>query len=377
MIPNKETNDRKNSRILKFEDLKRLADLVFVPSGYMVQLKDEKNVILWEDTLTTKKRGSREGEICYKVNFGRDFPCPHCTGVLSREGRKPFIKEDRSFIDGKWYRVIGLPIIYKDKITAIELIQEISANKMKDQVFDLLRTKDALVSNIIRHDIPSYIHNINFALEALQKSSSSFKEGQEFISIAQSNINKVISILEELRDLSKLDEPIIQIFPLKLIPMLKSTIDDVIRVFPEKKINIMLENLFPDENVSIFANNLVSEIFLNILTNSVKYTSNSSVELEVTISQYIDIQEFVEIRFVDNGIGIAPEIKEVLFDRSERIKRGWKVSEGSSGLGMMIIKSLVDLFGAEINYLNRIEDDWTKGTKVILRFPQVEANSTK
>ena len=80
---------------------------------------------------------------------------------------------------------------------------------------------------------------------------------------------------------------------------------------------------------------------------------------------------------MDEGIGIAPEIKEVLFNRSERIKRGWKVSEGSAGLGMMIIKSLVDLFVAEIHYFNRIDDDWTKGTKVIVRFPQGEANPAK
>jgi len=80
---------------------------------------------------------------------------------------------------------------------------------------------------------------------------------------------------------------------------------------------------------------------------------------------------------VDNGIGIAPEIKQVLFNRSERIKRGWKVSEGSLGLGMMIIKSLIELFGAEIHYVNRVKTDWTKGTKVVIHFPQVKANPVK
>ncbi len=373
MVPTNKAESQSNVDVLAFEDVKRLTDLVFIPSGYVVQLKNVNNEILWEDKRTTNLRGSREGEICYKVNFGRDTRCHYCTGIASLKDMKPVIKEDRSLIDGKWYKVISIPMVYKEIYAAIELIQEITVDKEKNQVFDFLRLKNSLIFNILRHDLPNYLHNVSFALEGLEKNHSSYDNNQQFVKIDKSNSDKAISILDELRDFGKLEDPIVKAIPVKFVPILKSTIDEVIQKFSEKDINITFDNKLPDENVTILANNLVSDIFLNILTNAIKNTPDSPVKIKISLTQEVDVQEYVKIKFEDNGSGIAPEIKEVLFDRRERVERGWKASNDSLGLGMAIIKSLVDLFGAEIHYSNRIEDDWRKGTVVVLHFPQVKS----
>ena len=377
MTSTKKAKLPRNKDILTFEDIQRLTELVFIPSGYTVQLKNSKNIIQWEDDRITSIRGCHEGKLCYKVNFGRDTPCSYCTGLESMENLKSYMKEDRSFIDGKWYRIIGLPIIYDEEIAAIELIQEISADKREKQVFESFRTKNSHIFNIIRHDIPSYLHNVNLAVETLENTLDLDEDNQQFVKIAKSNITKIKTILDELHELSSLEDPIIKNIPINFLSELRNTIDDVIRTFPEKEIEITVDNKLPDENVAILANNLVSDIFLNILTNAIKHNSKSQIKVAISLTQEIDIQEYIKIEFTDNGNGIPPEIKEILFDRGERIKRGWKTSKGSSGLGLTIIKSLVDLFGAEIHYLNRVKDDWTKGTVVSLRFIQVKMDPIK
>ena len=101
MTQNTPTKTFNGTELLTIDDIKRLTQLVFIPSGYIVQLKDINNDILWEDAKTKEFRGDMVGEKCYKVNFGRDYPCPHCTALNSIKTMIPQIKEDRSIIDGK------------------------------------------------------------------------------------------------------------------------------------------------------------------------------------------------------------------------------------------------------------------------------------
>ncbi|MHA2288752.1 MAG: sensor histidine kinase [Promethearchaeota archaeon] len=357
--------------ILTIDDVKRLTKLVFIPSGYIVQLKDINNIILWEDAQTTKFRGTQIGNKCYKVNFGRDYPCPHCSALNSIEKMTPQIKEDRNIIDGKWYRIIALPIIYEGKVAAIELIQDITAERHQRQIFDSLQSKDSLVLNIVRHDVPNYLNIINLALESLKLTEKLGEEEKKFLNIARSNTSHTISILEELRDLSRLEDPLTNLEHVDVIPILEKCISEVSAMFPDKELLTQMDVKISDNTGTIWATNLLSEIFLNILTNAIKFTSDDKVRVDVQLTNYLDDQEYIQIQFVDYGSGIPPEIKPVLFDRAERLKRGWKSSKGSTGLGMTIIKSLVEIFGGEVFYLNRIAEDWTKGTKIILRFPQV------
>jgi two-component system phosphate regulon sensor histidine kinase PhoR len=157
----------------------------------------------------------------------------------------------------------------------------------------------------------------------------------------------------------------------ELVPILENCIIEISSMFPEKTLQPEFDMKIQKSSAVIWANNLLADIFLNILTNAVKFTEGSLVKINIQVSDFVDDREHIQITFDDFGNGIPPEIIEVLFDRSERLKKGWKAKKGSTGLGVTIIKSLVEIFGGEVFYLNRVNEDWTKGTSVILRFPQV------
>lgn len=356
--------------ILSFEDIKRLAGLVFIPSGYIIQLKDLDNNILWEDSTTLNTKGPRVGLKCYKENFGRNAPCPHCTVRESMKSMVPQVKEDRDVVDGRWYRVIAIPILYKGDYAAIELIQDITAEKIQGQTLDSIQSKDSLINNIIRHDIPNHLNIINIALEALSETTLNDEEYKKFLKIARSNMHRTLNVLKELRQLSQFEDPLADLKKINILAVLEKTLDEVKSLFPDRIINSSFDKNIGYEEAEIWGNTLISEIFLNIMTNSVKYTSSNQVNLKIAVRKVVNEQEFIEIEITDFGEGIPPEIKEVIFNRAERMKRGWKASSTSTGLGSTIIKSLTDVFGGKIEYRNRKNDDWTKGTSIFIHFPQ-------
>jgi signal transduction histidine kinase len=358
----------KEQEIVTFEDIERLTNLIFIPAGYIVQLKNLENDILWEDSQTVKLRGDKTGHKCYKVNFGRDTPCPYCTASDSISKMTPQIKEDRSILDGKWYRVVAIPILYDKRIIAIELLQDITSQKLKGQVYESIMSRDSVILNIVRHDIPSYLHTVNIALEGLLNSPKD-SNSEQLLEIAHSNTTRAVQILRDLRELSNLEHPRDNLGPVDVIQILNQVQKDISDLSPDREIEISVQSEVSAVESTIIANELISEVFLNIFTNAVKFTPEPNVNIDIEIDKFIRDQEFIRFKITDFGQGIPPEIKEVLFDRGARVKNGWKPTKESTGLGMTIIKSLVDFFGGEITYENRVENDWKKGIIIILLFP--------
>ena len=354
--------------IVTFEDIKRLVKLIFIPAGYIAQVKNLDNDIIWEDSQTVSLRGDMRGHKCYKVNFGRNTPCPYCTASDSAASMTPLIKEDRSILDGKWYRVVAIPILYEGQIVAIELIQDITEQKMDGQIHESVLSRDSVVLNIVRHDIPNYLHTVNMALEVILRSKTDPKTKQ-LLEIAHSNTTRAVQILRELRELSKLEHPVDNLGPINILEILNEVQNDIRNFSPEKEVEFTVQSEVAATESIVIANELIAEVFLNIFTNATKYTPESIVRIDIKIDKFTRDQEFIRFIITDFGQGIPPEIKEVLFDRGARIKNGWKPSKESTGLGMAIIKSLVDFFGGEITYKNRVGNDWKKGTAIILLFP--------
>jgi len=353
--------------ILTFEDLRKLANLVFIPSGYIIQLKDIHRNILWEDEQTVKLKGDRIGQKCYKINFGRDNPCPHCIAIDSLQNMVPQTKEDRNLVDGNWYRIIAIPIIFQGELISLELMRDITEEKHRDQQVESIVSTQTLVTNIIRHDVPNYLNIINFALEGL-KSELKDLSNSRFLEIAQSNTERTISLLNRLRELNLLEDPLEDLYLINIYDIIKKTAYEAQKSFPEKSIKINIEKL--SEKTWVLGNELISEIFLNIIQNTVKYTPSENVTIDILINHITTLQEFVDVKIIDYGTGIPPELKEVIFDRRKRIDKGWQPTKNATGLGMTIIKSLIDIFGGHIEILYRLPEDWTQGNVIVTRFPQ-------
>jgi len=144
--------------------------------------------------------------------------------------------------------------------------------------------------------------------------------------------------------------------------VLEDSISEVKRTFPELDPDIEID--IPEESLFVEADDLLDQVFINIINNAVKAQKESKpwirVESEV-------LNGNVLVRVMDKGSGFPEGIKEVVLDRMEISKRRKK----RSGLGLMIVKALMDKYDGEIMIMDRVKGDHSKGSCIVLKFKRI------
>jgi len=133
------------------------------------------------------------------------------------------------------------------------------------------------------------------------------------------------------------------------------------------------KNQLKDKNVHVRVevdNNLlfvcddeqIYSICRNLLSNAIKFSQPGG---EITFSNKL-VEDTVEIRIHDQGVGMGPQMLATLFDNTIDNKRRGTSGESGSGLGLIIVKELVESNKGSISCISELG----KGTDFILRFPR-------
>ncbi|WP_240471521.1 tetratricopeptide repeat-containing hybrid sensor histidine kinase/response regulator [Flavobacterium cauense] len=104
----------------------------------------------------------------------------------------------------------------------------------------------------------------------------------------------------------------------------------------------------------------LSQIFMNLVSNSLKFTKDGKVKIVAKLERNEASFCFVTFMVIDNGIGIAKEHQQKIFEKFVQIERKEDDYQGT-GLGLSIVKQLVNLYGSEIH----CESEENVGTKMI------------
>ncbi|MFX0185016.1 MAG: sensor histidine kinase [Candidatus Hodarchaeota archaeon] len=211
--------------------------------------------------------------------------------------------------------------------------------------------------DLITHDLRNYHHqsqayldiildgyieyNNDLITQSLHKSRKGLIEG--------TNLLKNVSVLMKthLTEQNNLQ-------PILLKKVLVKVKESIINLYHDQNIKISLEKV--PENLMVIADSLIEHVFINLFTNAVKNDQNAVKRIKVTVFPKDDL---CTISVIDYGIGIPIKKREQLFIRYSEFKREAK----GSGLGMFIVKTLVDRYNGEIAIESRIKDDYAKGTR--------------
>ena len=110
------------------------------------------------------------------------------------------------------------------------------------------------------------------------------------------------------------------------------------------------------------ADEFLQDVFYNILHNGVKATLTDEVTLEVE-ANLIEDGEFLRMDFTDWGEGIDDRMKEnILSGLDERIRR-------ISGVGLTLVKQIVDIYHGKIWVEDRVKNDYSKGARFVILLP--------
>jgi signal transduction histidine kinase len=241
-----------------------------------------------------------------------------------------------------------------------------------------------LLFDIISHDIGNYHQiiqsNLDFITSLLKRSNihdtNSLSQNIErifsFLTIAENTLTKSQSLVDNIRRLERL-------YAQKDLKLILKNLPDAIN-----NAYTIVENTLSDNNpqgkrirfsmnvvegrhnhtdINIIAEDLLEEIFINLFSNSVKYTDSSEVRIDTLIREYsIGETKYWMITVADYGKGIPDSMKKELFERFYSKAKG-------SGLGLSIIKMLVERYKGKIWVGDRIYEDYTHGTTFGMIFP--------
>ncbi len=212
------------------------------------------------------------------------------------------------------------------------------------------------------HDLRTPINAIIGFAELLDRHSDDEKKVSDYVKKIQSSSNILLSIINHVLEMSRIEngkECLNE--EAGSAKELIQTIDAVFETTTSQK-NITCEyHIDVTHEYAIFDMTKVEEIFLNIMSNAVKYTPEGGhITVDVTEVYEKDHKALYRITIQDTGVGMSEEFIPHLFEPFARERTSTESKVLGTGLGMPIVKALVELMDGTI----RVESKVGCGTKI-------------
>jgi signal transduction histidine kinase len=200
-----------------------------------------------------------------------------------------------------------------------------------------------------------------FGLEKLSAQPIVTDKLEKYLSRIESSGRRLLSLLNNLLDLSKLDagkfpfNPSVQ----NLEQLIEASIDDMSGDLIDKDVSINFSRTTKQFEIECDSDQII-QVFRNLLSNAVKFSDAHST-IDITTEQQ---QEHVLLTVKDNGLGIPQGELETIFNKfvqSSKTNRG----AGGTGLGLAICKEFIDLHKGNIWAKNNIN----KGASFFISLP--------
>ncbi|MFX1381474.1 MAG: PAS domain S-box protein [Promethearchaeota archaeon] len=225
--------------------------------------------------------------------------------------------------------------------------------------------------NIFAHDINNILQNIKMGIDLNLKklnSNNDIEVIRKLNLMIKEQVNRAEKLVSNIRKLSQMEEEVeIKLKKINLINVLENSIKYIKKGFKFKETNIILNANF--KNLYINGNELLQDVFENILINSINYTEKDIVNIEINIlKQKKKKLNYIRMEFIDNGIGIQDSLKKRIFEGGFNKHPSVK----GMGLGLSLVKKVIQTYNGTIWVEDKIIGDYSKGSKFIILIPEVK-----
>lgn len=232
------------------------------------------------------------------------------------------------------------------------------------------RRKDRFLA-VLSHELRNPLAPIKMGLEMIDPEQvGSDLERRAYESIER-QVDQLIRLVDDLLDVTRItrDKIELECEHLELGRLTRRTVDDHRSLFDARDVEITVET--PDEPVIVDGDpNRLAQVIGNLLQNAAKFSEpGGHTKVELTTGAGGDC---AQLRVCDDGIGIEPEILSTIFEPFIQADVSLAHPTGGLGLGMSLVKGLVELHGGEVDVFS---PGVGEGTEVTIRLP-VEAEKT-
>lgn len=265
--------------------------------------------------------------------------------------RPPFYLSAWAFI--LYFVLLALAVYFSYRVFSIRLKAKNAvriANMEKEKMEEINKVKMDFFTSV-SHELKTPLSLIMAPLKYIYQHQELPKESSERLYIAIKNTNKMVGLIDELVTFNKVESGNFQFYIQKGNPL--DFIENAAQLFKESALEKSISFYIHCENNGEdvwFSPSYVEKITNNLLSNAIKYTSaNGKVYINAAITDHPDGYTYLRIEVKDTGIGVSKEELDNIFQKYYQTKRGYNVNNKGWGLGLALVKRLVEIHKGSIS----------------------------
>lgn len=210
------------------------------------------------------------------------------------------------------------------------------------------------VNELLRHNVLNGMQVITGNADLLRDHVDD--RGEELLDATEERADHIVDLIQDVRALMKSVSGEISCRPVLLSAVLREEVHAVRASNP----SVTVEASIPAD-VEVWADDLLDVVFENLLGNAVKHGNDDGTHITVTVE---DRETSVVVEVADDGPGIPPEIRDVVFEPGEQ-------GDGNvgEGLGLYLVDQLLERYGGEVT----LADNDPCGTVAVVELPTPES----
>jgi two-component system heavy metal sensor histidine kinase CusS len=281
--------------------------------------------------------------------------------LIARKGVEPLkrIEEEVGELGShtlhKRIKLLDLPIELTGLVSAL--------NQTLDRLEDSFNRMSTFSADIA-HELRTPIANVLGEIEVILSRPRMEAEYRETLSSTLEECERIAQIIESLLFLARAEnfKKELNLEPVQVKSDIQALIDFFEPSASEKGITIFAFSKSDSPLTAVLAEKILFQrVLANLISNAIRYTNNGGK----IIIKYESLDKEVIITVSDNGVGIAPEHLTNIFDRFYRVDPSREHCSGGFGLGLTIVKTIVEVHGGKIEVKSKVG----QGTDVEIRWP--------
>ena len=222
--------------------------------------------------------------------------------------------------------------------------------------------------NRASHELRTPLTAAIMMVELLQEGGTK-DETEEYLGALANELNRQKDLVNQLLLAGRLESGRMKLeaVPIDLIQVLQDSLMAVKVIASKRRVQLEIQ---ADEDAMIILGDKsgLSQVFINLINNAVKFSPEGKA-VRVTVTREPD---YASIAITDHGLGIPPDAIPHLFERFYRAKNITVAEVPGSGIGLYIVKSIVDELGGKIT----VESEVNRGTTFTVKFKLKEIRGT-
>ncbi len=226
----------------------------------------------------------------------------------------------------------------------------------------------------VAHELKTPIFNIQGYISTLLDGGLEDEMiNRQYLERTEKSIDRLINIISDLDTISRLESDMNQMKQqtFDIVALAKEIADQSEMEAQKKGVSLVVRGAesLPSPFQVVADKHFIGQVLINLIINSIRYGKKDGE----TVIRFRDVMDKVLIEVEDNGLGIAKEDTQRIFERFYRTDKGRSREQGGTGLGLAIVKHIIEAHGERVS----VRSELGKGSTFAFTLQKAGSNSTK